>query len=152
MSETVSLFGMPEGLPSGPSEEIETEEIPSSKLEGYPGTLPNDFTPVAFITNKLIYDPSYIFKFKGPNMPGIIDKLNELVIAVTDLQQVVTDLVNNDHKETRNVMRDYVWTKVKTCCDILGVSYPYANLDDTWNGTGVLEEGIDPYTCHIIVK
>ena len=125
---------------------------PSSKLSGYPGSAPNDFTKVAFITDKLIYDPSYIFKFRGPDMHDIIGKLNELCVAVTDLQQVVTNLVNDEHPETRKVMNNIVWSKVKDCCRTLQIGYGVDSLDSVYDKKGVVEEGIDPYTCHIIVK
>lgn len=144
MNEDVSL--------DGDATITEIQTIPSSELQGNPGQLPNDFVPVEFITNKIVYDPSYIFKFKNPNMHALIDKINELCIAVTDLQQVVTDLVNNDLVETRNVMNDTVWSKVKECCRELEISYSPDNLSSAYNKQGVLEEGIDPYTCHIQVK
>ena len=120
----------------------------SSKLSGYPGSAANDFGQVAFIENKLVYDPSYIFKFKGPTINDIIDKLNELCVAVADLQQVTTSLIEEE-AETREVMNDVIWAKVKDCSRRLETYYSPENLADVFDKKGVVEEGLDPYTCHI---
>lgn len=132
------------------SEEFETTEESSFSVsnEPVPTEADNDFEPVYFTHDGLIYDPSYILKFKGPTLHKILDRLNQLSIAVTDLQTVVTNLID-EGEETRKVV-DNIWEHTKQCCDALGITY--SPTDEIWDGEGVLEEGIDPYISHIVIK
>lgn len=110
---------------------------------------PDSFEKVKLMRDGLIYDPYYILKFKGPSLHQMIDRINELAIAVTDLQVAVTNLVEVESKEERKVI-DNVWNHVKQCCSKIGISYsPSGKL---WDGSGIVEEGINAYRCHIKVK
>lgn len=132
------------------SEEFETTEETSSSVnnEPVPAEVDNDFEPVYFTKDALIYDPSYIHKFKGPTLHKMLDRLNQLAIAVTDLQTVVTNLID-EGEETREVI-DNVWQHTTMCCTALGIDYQPKG--EIWDGEGVLEEGVDPFISHIIIK
>lgn len=176
------------------------------KTEGIPipSDKPNDFNKLKrYDEDKIVYDSSYIFKFKNPSIHDIIDKLNKLSVEVTSLQMTLTSVVNDEMKEDREVidkiwenldkihkfendtweftgdMNDYIntmwdfisdmWKRMKDCCRILGI--PYVDEDDkfnsiegltgydsihqeaidkkSWDGKGVVQEGISAYTCHL---
>lgn len=128
----------------------------SSGLSGSPGNKENAFGNSTFITNHLIYDPSYIHKYKGPTMHEMIAKLNQLTVEITDLQQVVTSLVKEGIEtrtnldELKDIVKDVIHPYLDSACSPHGITVP--TIDYTpWDGSGVLEEGIDPYTCHITV-
>ena len=112
---------------------------------GEAGEFDNSFEPQYYLKDGLIYDPSYIHKFKGPTIHQIIAKINTLTTAVTSLQQVVTNLIEKDEVENRKVMVDTVWKYTKQCCDNLGIVYQPTSDVDLWDGEGVMEEGIEAY-------
>ena len=123
------------------STDISTGVVPSSK--------PNGFGSKVQLTKfAMIYDPEYILKFKNPDMATIVDRLNQLAVAVSDLQSVVTNIVTSEGPETRSAI-DKVWGYTKSCCDHAEISYPGGSL---WDGSGVYQEGIDPWTCHIVIN
>lgn len=107
----------------------------------------NLFPPVSYVHDGLIYDPAYIHKFKGPTLHTLMDRINALAIAVTDLQTVVSNIVDVEGPEVQKQVEKVVWKYTKQCCDQLGITV--AEQGPLWDGTGVFEEGIDPYTCHI---
>lgn len=138
-----------DGTLYGPPSQFDYRNSEKVKNANVPATDPNEFEKVKFLRDGLIYDPAYILKFKGPSLHQMIDRINELAIAVTDLQTVVTNIVESEMKEDRKVM-DNTWEHVKRCCNRLLISYsPSGKL---WDGSGVVEEGIDAYTCHLKIK
>lgn len=127
------------------------EALSSKDLSGIvPAAAPVEpFIPQEYVKDSLIYDPSYIHKFKGPTMGDMIGALNRLSAAVTDLQSVVVNLVE-EQKETRKVLEDIVWNYTKQCCDEAGISY--SSVGNLWDGSGVVEEGIAPYINALEIK
>lgn len=137
---------------TGGNDGFEYEKLGSSAVANdyVPSPSPNDFDRVKYTHDGLIYDPAYIMKFKNPNIHKIIDRLNQLAVAVTDLQMVVTNIVTKEGPETRRTI-ERVWEYTKQCCDADEVDVDYSGMGDLWDGEGVYQEGLDPYTLHISI-
>ena len=74
--------------------------IKSKDASGSPCNNANDFDKVNYLTDKMIKDPHYLYIMRYPDFHHIIDPINQHTISITDLQQVVTNLITAD-KETR---------------------------------------------------
>lgn len=109
--------------------------IKSKDASGSPCNNANDFDKINYLTDQMIKDPHYLYIMRYPDFHHIIDPINQHTISITDLQQVVTNLITAD-KETR--------TWVETLAKIHGIpKIPWV--------PSVLTLGIDPYTCHMTV-
>ena len=131
---------------------FEYKQLGSSSVNNdyVPSPRPNNFGRVKYTHDGLIYDPAYIMKFKNPNIHKIIDRLNQFAVAITELQMVVTDIVTKEGPETRRTL-ERVWEYTKRCCDADEVNVNYSGMGNLWDGNGVYQEGLDPYTLHISI-
>ena len=84
-------------------------------------------------------------KFKNPTIHKIIDRINQLAVAITDIQTVVTNIAGKEGPETRETI-EKIWEKVQACCEHCEVD---SDIGDLWDGSGVFQEGLEPFKCHI---
>ena len=108
--------------------------IKSKDASGSPCNNANDFDKVNYLTDQMIKDPHYLYIMRYPDFHHIIDPINQHTIAITDLQQVVTNLITAGKE---------IHTWMDALAAIHGITIPWV--------PSAITMGVDPYTCHMTV-